>query len=242
MLKPFPVILSFCLLPLGVQAKVPEQGAVFSLARVGDTGEKKVAANELLPAGSKLRFRVEARKQPCTIVATAFLRGNAREVAGFPPSIYRLQAEEQAYSDFTLAKPVRASEFFVVVVPQDSATSERLTELVKKWKQQPQNSQPARTALHDNLSHWLASRDQSLNYSGPVPSELGGVRTTSARPINPIPQSPSAGASVLETSGKASSSSSRQVEIGQSRDWQKTADWVPCASNKPGVFIYRLGK
>lgn len=241
MLKSFTVIVSFMLLPLGVEAKVPDQGAVFMLARVSETGsEKKIAPNEVIPKGSKLRFRVEARKQPCTVVASAFLRGNAREIAALPPSVYSLQAQEQAYTEFKLDKPLRASEFFVVVVPQDSSASQQLVDLVQKWKTQPRNSQPARTALHDSLSHWLASRDQSLNYSGPVPHELGGVRTTAARPVNPIPQAPPAvGGISSEASEKGTS---RAVEIGQSREWQKTADWMPCTPDKPGVFIYRLGK
>lgn len=227
------------LLPLAVQAKtrVPDQGVVFVLSRVVEADEKKISPNEVVPAGSKLRFRVEARKQPCTVVTSAFLRGNAREIPSLPPFIRQLQVDEQASQDFIVDKPLRASEFFVVVVPQDSATSGQLMDLVKKWKQQPQNSQPARTALHDNFSHWLARRDQSFHYSGPVPSELGGVRTTSARSMNP----PSAGAGEV-TQEASSKASSRQIKVGQSLDWQKNADWIPYTRDKPGVFIYRLGK
>ncbi len=236
MLKFFPMLISFLVLPLAVQAKVPEQGAIFRLARVNSAGdEKKIAPEEVIPKGSKLRFRVEARKKPCTIVASAFLRGNAREVAALPPTAYRLQAEEQTSTDFMIDKPLRASDFFVVVVPQSSPTSEPLIDLVRKWKQS-KNSQPARIALHDQLSHWLTSRDQSLNYSGPIPSELGGVRTTSARPANPTLKAPSAGgAASLEAK-------SREAGTGQSREWQNNADWISCTPDKPGVFIYRLGK
>ncbi|MCW5871691.1 MAG: hypothetical protein KIS61_30850, partial [Candidatus Eremiobacteraeota bacterium] len=96
------MIFSFMLLPLAVQAKtrVPDQGVVFVLSRVVEADEKKISPNEVVPAGSKLRFRVEARKQPCTVVTSAFLRGNAREIPSLPPFIRQLQVDEQASQDF----------------------------------------------------------------------------------------------------------------------------------------------
>lgn len=239
MLKHLSLVVLIGLLSPHSQAKLPAQGACFVLTRVENGQEKKVTAEQQLPAGSRLRFHVQARKQPCTVIASAFRRGQARETSSLLPLQFQLNPNQQGQGDFEVKENLKASEVFVVVVPQSSNTSAELLQLVQKWKGQPKQSQGPRTALHDRLSNWLASRDQSLNYSGPIPKELGGVRSTSAQPGNPAP-------SAMESKdGPGSRAVTLENQKGQAPapyDWLPVADWLPCSAGLPGVFVYPLGK
>ena len=238
MLKHLSLVVMVGLLSSSSQAKLPEQGACFVLTRVENGQEKKVTPEQILPTGSRLRFHVEARKQPCTVVASAFRRGQARETSSLLPLQFRLQPNQQGLGDFEIKEPLKASELFVVVVPQSSNTSEELIRLVQGWREQPKQSQGPRTALHDRLSFWLAKQDTTLNNSGPVPKELGGVRSSSAQAVNPT------GGKAMEakTSARPRAVPLIKEEASPAYDWLPEADWLPCSTGLPGVFVYRLGK
>jgi len=239
MLKRLSLIVMVGLLSPHSQAKLPEQGACFVLTRVQNGQEKKVSSQQVLPAGSQLRFHVEARQQPCTVIASAFRRGQARETASLLPLQFRLKPNEQGRGDFEIKEALKASELFVVVVPQSSNTSEELIRLVQGWREQPKQSQGPRTALHDRLSFWLAKQDPSLQYSGPIPKELGGVRSSSAQAVNP------SGGKAMEaqkTARPRAVTVNDDLRSAPAYNWLAEADWLPCSAGLPGVFVYRLGK
>ncbi|MBN9415372.1 MAG: hypothetical protein J0I12_08015 [Candidatus Eremiobacteraeota bacterium] len=244
MRKPFTVLVSL-LFPLAVQAKVPEQGAVFLLTRVEKNGDFKVKEGEILPPGTKLRFRTEARNQPVTVVISPFWRNNARAIESLTPAIhYPRVGDATCYTNYVVKdKPLRASDFYVVVTPYQSSTSDELTGWITQWLKKPLESQAARGALHDHLAVWLRDRDNSLNYSGPIPKELGGVRPVSAQLNHPISASDSqTRASTRPPKPAGAGAGSRDVLIGAGAEWLEYADWMPCTKEKPGVFVYHLGK
>ena len=232
------VILSAGLLTLPALAKIPEQGALFSLTRFVDGKEHKLADNEKLGAGTLLRLHVLAIHQSCTIVATPFQKGKARSVGSLQPSLARLVPDEETTLDFRLTAPVKGAELFVVVVPQQSPTSDELTQLVVDWKNKPEESQGPRNAIHDRLSDWLTRRDKSLTYAGPVPQELGGVRTTSAQSNNPTTPN----TSTIEVGGGNQAKGRPRQVFTPPYLWRQQANWLPCSSAQPGVYVYPLGK
>lgn len=243
MRKPFSLLVSLLFLPLAVQAKVPEQGAVFLLTRVEKDGDFKVKEGEVLPPGTKLRFRTEARKQPVTVVISPFWRNNARAVESLAPAIhYPRVGDATCYTNYVVKdKPLRASDFYVVVTPYQSSISDNLTSWVTQWLKKPLESQAVRGALHDHVALWLRGQDKSLNYSGPIPKELGGVRPVSVQLNHPISASDSQTRPTTKPA-KPIGAGSRDVLIGAGAEWLEYADWMPCTQDKPGVFVYHLGK
>lgn len=217
-------------------AKVPEQGALFSLTRSVNGSQHKLAAGEELPAGSRLILHIQALKQPCTALVTTFQRGKARAVDSMGPSLLELNLDEERTVDFTLAKPVKAGELFVVLLPRTSPTTDELSKLLGAWKKKPEDSQGPRSALHDRFSDYLARRDKSLTYAGVIPKELGGVRTVSALTDNPAVRAASGGSENIESKGKA------RGNFAPAYPWQKDANWLPWTAAQPGVFVYSLGK
>ncbi len=234
--KPFSLILSVGLLTLPALAKIPDQGALFSLTRFDGDEERKLVPGEKLAAGTKLRLHMRGIHQACAVLALPFQRGKARALDPLVPTVTFLNPDEESEVDYTLQAPIKPGELFIVVVPRQSPTADDLTRLLGEWKTRPKESQGPRTALHDRFSDWLARRDKSLTYAGPVPKELGGVRINSAQSVNPA-------AVNMEASGGGSKgkANSRGV-FKEPYPWRNQANWLPCSSAQPGVFVYALGK
>lgn len=243
--KPITLLVSL-MLGLSAQAKVPDQGAVFLLTRVEKDGDYKVKEGEVLPPGTKLRFRVEARNQPVTVVLSPFWRNNARSLESLAPAIhYPRVGDATCYTNYVVKdKPLRASDFYVTVTPYQSSVSDSLTGWVTQWLKKPAESQAARGALHDHVAAWLRDRDKSLNYSGPIPQELGGVRPVAAQSAHPLEAADTQTRPSTKPAKPIGSlgGSSREIAIGPGSDWLEHADWLPCTKEKPGVFVYHLGK
>lgn len=167
MRKRLSLALSLGLLSLPAQAKPPILGALFSLTVMEKGVERKVDPKETLPAGSRVRLHVEAKEQPCTIVATGFQAGKTQEIPALPPLLFSLKPAEEAANEFRLRQPLKAAELFVVVVPQHSGVTRELSQWVSSWKANADGSQAARISLHGQFNGWIAKQDQETEQPYP---------------------------------------------------------------------------
>lgn len=201
------VALTMGLLSLPAQAEPPVLSALFSLTVMDKGVERKVDPKETLPAGSRVLVHVEAQHQPCTIVASGYQEGKTQEIPAVPPMLFSLKSAEQASGEFRLSQPLKASEFFVVVLPQHAGVTREVTQLVSNWKARPESGQ-ARVALHERLTGWISKQDKEVAL--PFPS-------------------------------------SRSLTVGgdlpsEAYDWHNEADGLRYLKDRPGVFVYHIGK